>query len=205
MRFIRSPKLARKVFPSALWRVKSQEKVLYLSFDDGPTARTRELLNLLQKHQAKATFFCVGQNVLNNQVLFNEIRAAGHQVGNHSFSHCKGWKVSTRQYLEDVDKAQVLIQSELFRPPYGKMTLGQYRALRKKYRVVMWSHISYDFDPKMAVDTFIQKLQKDFKGGEIVVLHDNLKYFDRSIDMLRQILTWTSANGIRCLAINAKV
>jgi peptidoglycan/xylan/chitin deacetylase (PgdA/CDA1 family) len=125
-------------------------------------------------------------------------------VGNHSFSHCKGWKVSTRHYLEDVDKAQQLIQSELFRPPYGKMTLGQYRALRKKYCVVMWSHISYDFDPKMSIDQFLIRLKKDFKGGEIVVLHDNLKYFERSLEMLRQILAWTSQNGITCSAIPAK-
>ncbi len=204
MRFIRSPKLARKVFPSALWSVKSKGKVLYLSFDDGPTSRTREILELLETHQAKATFFCVGQNVQNHQTLFNEIKASGHHVGNHSFSHCKGWKVSTRQYLDDVDKAQQLIQSDLFRPPYGKMTLGQYRALRKKYLVVMWSHISYDFDPEMSVDQFLERLKKDFKGGEIVVLHDNLKYFDRSMEMLRQILAWTKEQSIVCLAIEAK-
>lgn len=204
MRFIRSPKLARKAFPSALWSVKSQEQVLYLSFDDGPTERTHEILSLLEKHQAKATFFCVGQNVQNNPASFNQIKAAGHQVGNHSFSHCKGWKVSTRHYLEDVEKAQTLIQSELFRPPYGKMTLGQYRALRKKYRVVMWSHISYDFDSKMPTDRFIARLKKDFKGGEIVVLHDNLKYFDRSIEMLGQILAWSTENRITCLAIRGK-
>ena len=204
MRFIRSPKLARKVFPSALWRMKSDGKVLYLSFDDGPTERTHEILELLKMFHAKSTFFCVGQNVQNNQTLFNQIKAAGHQVGNHSFSHFKGWKVSTKQYLEDVEKAQLLIQSDLFRPPYGKMTLGQYRALRKKYRVVMWSHISYDFDPEMSIDQFLERLKKDFKGGEIVVLHDNLKYFERSIEMLRQILAWTKEQGITCLAIEAK-
>ena len=201
MRVIRSPKLARQIFSSAIWNYNTEDQAIYLTFDDGPTERTSEILELLAIYDAKATFFCVGQNVEKNRRLFEEIQASGHRIGNHSHTHCKGWKVSNQFYLDDVEKAQSLIQSDLFRPPYGKMTLTQYRALKKQYRIVMWSHLSYDFDPMMSTTEFIKLLREDFCGGEIVVLHDNLKYFNRSLEMLTEILSWTTEMGIQCKAI----
>lgn len=200
-RVVRSPRFVRRLFNSATWSLQKNEKVLYLSFDDGPTARTSELLKLLRDYHAKATFFCVGQNVVNNVFGFQQIKADGHRVGNHGFSHLKGWKVSKQQYLNDVQRANEHIQSDLFRPPYGKMTLGQYRALKKKYHIVMWSHLAYDFDKRMSSKQFLKRLKNDFQGGEIIVLHDNLKYFDKSMEMLRDILNWSKSENIRCLSI----
>jgi len=201
MRFIRSSKFAHVVFPSALWSLRDGTRSIFITIDDGPTFRTCEILNLLKHYGAKATFFCVGQNVVNNRALFDEIRNSGHQIGNHTFSHSKGWRVSKNEYLKDVELAYAVIQSPLFRPPYGKMSLEQYRALRKTYRIVMWSHLAYDFDPKMSALHFIQRLDKDFQGGEIVVIHDNLKFFDQSLEMLKQLLQWAHDNGITCLPI----
>ncbi len=201
MRFIRSPKWVRLFFYSALWKEKQDAKTLFLTFDDGPTPRTKEILNLLEAYRAKATFFCVGANVEKYAAEFQEIIDAGHDVGNHSFSHPHGWKVSKKHYLDDVEKAQKLVKSRLFRPPYGKMTWLQYRSLRKKYRIVMWSHLSYDFDPSMNLEDFLHQLQRDFKGGEIVVLHDNLKYFDRSMEALKAILSWSREQGVVCSAL----
>jgi len=201
MRLVRSPRLVRNIFSSALWKIEQRDPVLYLSFDDGPSPRTHEILTLLKNYDALATFFCVGQNVERYPNCLEDIRKAGHRIGNHTHTHRKGWKVSKKTYLDDVERAQKSIKSDLFRPPYGKMTLGQYRALKKKYRVVMWSHLSYDFDPEMPVDHFLVKLQSDFKGGEIVVLHDNIKYFDRSFEMLQKILAWSKVEGIKCAAI----
>lgn len=122
MRVVRSPIWVRSIFPSALWSLQNEQKTIFLSFDDGPTSRTTEILQLLQNHGAKATFFCVGANVEALPNIYAEIVNAGHRVGNHSYSHCKGWKVSKRKYLMDVEKAQKWIQSDLYRPPYGKMT-----------------------------------------------------------------------------------
>lgn len=200
-RVVRSPRFVRQLFNAATWSLEKNEKVLYLSFDDGPTERTPELLKLLKDYHAKATFFCVGHNVIKNKFGFQQIKADGHRVGNHGFSHLKGWHVSKQQYLNDVQKANEHIQSDLFRPPYGKMTFSQYRALKKNYRIVMWSHLAYDFDEKMSSKQFLKRLKSDFKGGEIIVLHDNLKYFDKSIGMLNDILRWAKSENIRCLSI----
>jgi len=201
MRFIGVPKLVRRMLPSAVWRIPAQEKVIYLTFDDGPTARTHEILSLLDEYQAKATFFCVGANAEKHPDLIELLRKAGHSIGNHSYSHIKGLKTRTKNYLEDVEKANALLKTPLFRPPYGKMTWTQYQALKQKYRVVMWTHLSYDFDASMPEEKFYKRLFKQFQSGDIVVLHDNLKYFDKSLKMLKEILEWTKKEGVKCLAV----
>lgn len=201
MRLMRSPRIVRQFFPSVLWCIGKKQSILYLTFDDGPSERTQELLEILEKFNAKATFFCVGQNVERLPEDYQAILSQGHEVGNHSFSHKKGWRTSKKAYLDDVQKAKKVIDSKLFRPPYGKMTLSQYRTLIKEFRVVMWTHLSYDFDNSIPADSFVERLKRDFQGGEIVVLHDNIKYFDRSKYMLIEILKWAKKREIRCEAI----
>jgi peptidoglycan/xylan/chitin deacetylase (PgdA/CDA1 family) len=200
-RFIRSPKLLRKMLTSVVWDIRTENKTLFLTFDDGPSERTLELLNVLDAYNAKATFFCVGQNVLKHPLEFNEMLRRGHRIGNHSNTHCKGWRMTRFDYLTDVERANQLIQSNLFRPPYGKMTYGQYLALKRKFRIVLWTHLSYDFDNRIPNDYFLTCLKSDYRGGEIVVIHDNLKYFDRSIEVLSGILNWTKGQGITCEVI----
>ncbi len=204
MRFISVPNLVRRMFPSAIWRIPNSEKTIYLTFDDGPTERTPEILDLLDCYDAKATFFCVGANAQKLADLVQRITSAGHSIGNHSYSHLKGWQTKTKLYVEDVLHASQFLPTKLFRPPYGKMTWKQYHALKTKYQVVMWTHLSYDFDSKMSAEIFYERLFKEFKSGDIVVLHDNLKYFDKSKGMLETILNWTKEEGIKCEAIALK-
>jgi peptidoglycan/xylan/chitin deacetylase (PgdA/CDA1 family) len=201
MRFIGVPKIVKGLLPSAIWRIPTQEKTIYLTFDDGPTERTHEILHLLKRYQAKATFFCVGANAKKHPDLITEILDAGHTIGNHSWSHLKGWRTKTDAYLADIERANGVLQSELFRPPYGKMTWKQYRLIKAQYKIIMWSHLSYDFDISMPEEVFYDRLFTKYQAGDIVVLHDNLKYFDRSINMLKSILEWTEKEGICCLAI----
>lgn len=201
MRFIGVPKIVRRMFSSAVWHIPSAGNVIYLTFDDGPSDRTIEILALLEKYQAKATFFCVGSNAEQYSNLVEQIRQSGHSIGNHSYSHLKGWKTKTTVYLDDVEKANALLKTTLFRPPYGKMTWKQYRALKKNYRIIMWTHLSYDFDAALPEEKFYQRFFAQFQSGDIVVLHDNLKYFDKSLKMLKDILEWTRKEGVECLAI----
>jgi peptidoglycan-N-acetylglucosamine deacetylase len=205
MRFIGVPKLVRRMLPSAIWRLPIDGKVLHITFDDGPTTRTHEILQVLEEYNAKATFFCVGQNAERHPELVEQILQSGHSIGNHSYSHLKGWKTKTKVYLEDVEKANALLKTRLFRPPYGKMTWKQYRALKKDYSVIMWTHLSYDFDAALPEEKFYQRLFSKFQSGDIVVLHDNLKYFDKSLKMLREILEWTRKEGVECLAVGGRL
>jgi peptidoglycan/xylan/chitin deacetylase (PgdA/CDA1 family) len=201
MRFIGVPKLVRRMLPSAIWRIPNKDKVLYLTFDDGPTTRTHEILRLLEEYNAHATFFCVGQNAEKHPELVAQIRQSKHSIGNHSHSHLKGWKTKANVYLEDVEKANALLKTTLFRPPYGKMTWKQYRALKQDYHIIMWTHLSYDFDAEMPEEKFYKRLFSQYQSGDIVVLHDNLKYFDKSLKMLKEILEWTKKQGVECLAV----
>lgn len=194
--------MVRRMLPSAVWRIPNDDKVLHLTFDDGPSPRTHEILSVLEDYNAKATFFCVGQNAEKHPELVDLIRQSGHSIGNHSYSHLKGLKTRTKDYLEDVEKANALLKTTLFRPPYGKMTWKQYRALKQDYRIIMWTHLSYDFDAAMTEEIFYQRLFSKFQSGDILVLHDNLKYFDKSLKMLKEILEWTKKEGVECLAVS---
>lgn len=191
----------RWMLHSAIWRIPSHDRVLYLTFDDGPTKRCAEILDLLDAYDAKATFFCVGENVKKNPELFEELLMRGHAVGQHTFSHLNGWKVSLSVYLKDIEQAQEWIPSKLFRPPYGKMTSQQYRNLKSKFKIVMWTHLSYDFDLEFNEIKFFKRFYTKFKSGDIVVLHDNLKCFDKSKSMLEVFLRWAKENNIQCRAI----
>lgn len=196
MLFYKTPRVWEYFFSSAIWRVKTKERCLFLTFDDGPTRFTMELLDTLDRFDAKATFFCVGANVKKHPDVFEEIIRRGHTVGNHSSTHKNGWKQKNATYVRDVDIAREVIPSTLFRPPYGKMRWGQYKRLKKNYQIVMWSHLAYDFKAEADPNRFYQKLFYSFKGGEIVVLHDNCKFFDKTINMLETILARACNEGI---------
>ncbi len=177
--FFKTPYLFRKIFPKAVWGFFSSTRI-YLTFDDGPDPEiTPWVLDELAKTKTKATFFCVGENVTMYPEIFQRILAEGHMVGNHSMKHEKGWNTSTSNYLESVASANTLINSTLFRPPYGKMTPHQYKLIAKSYQVIMWSWLSYDYNNKVEISTILAKAQKDIKAGDIIVLHDNRKTKDR--------------------------
>ena len=193
MRIYRSPRLLRWLFPSAIWK-GADEHAVYLTFDDGPSQElTLWLLETLRKAEIKATFFCVGNNVKKHPELYRQIVADGHEVGNHTMQHENGLKTSVGDYLTSVKEARKQIDSPLFRPPYGKLSVKQYLEIKRLHmKVVFWSWLSYDFDPSQSMDQLKNKLHT-INGGDILVFHDNPKAADTlleslqyAIDFLRQ-------------------
>ena len=175
--FVNTPKFIQSLFSSLTWKIPSKERTVYLTFDDGPTKEvTSSLLDLLNKEKVKATFFCVGKNVEKHPDLFQEIKLQGHGVGNHSNTHINGWRTNKQQYLEDIDAADKLINSGLFRPPYGKLNWSSKKALIKKYKIIMWDVAGGDFDIRLSVEKVIENVTHNVKPGSIVVLHDNQKF-----------------------------
>ncbi|MEN8225185.1 MAG: polysaccharide deacetylase family protein [Bacteroidota bacterium] len=158
------------------WEMPAGENNLYLTFDDGPDPETTPyILDLLDRFAAKATFFCVGENVNKNPDLYQQIIDKGHAVGNHSCNHLKGWVTDTKMYVENVEKCSRVVKSTLFRPPYGKITRSQRKALKDKYNIIMWSVLSRDYDPKVSRENCLEKTWKYSKPGAIIVFHDHQK------------------------------
>ena len=188
MRLYRSPRLLRWLFPFAIWKGADKRSV-YLTFDDGPSKElTPWLLETLKKAEIKATFFCVGNNVKNHPELYRQIFSEGHRVGNHTMHHENGLKTSAADYLRSVKEAQKQIDSELFRPPYGKLSIKQYFQIKRLHmKVVFWSWLSYDFDPTQSVDELKKNLHT-IKGGDILVFHDNPKAANTLIESLQYVI-----------------
>ena len=180
-------------YPNLTWARRSPEKVIYLTFDDGPIPEVTEyVLNELDKYAAKATFFCVGDNIVKNCQVFKEIINRGHKIGNHTFNHLNGWKNETNYYLENIAKCNEIILEnlvsenkeaylssksfkKLYRPPYGKVKQAQIKALTDDYEIVMWDVLSGDFDKNLAPEKCLHKALKFTKNGSIVIFHDSLK------------------------------
>ena len=188
--------IVQKVFSGLEWKVVTASKKIYLTFDDGPIPEiTPWILDVLKNYNAKATFFCVGENVKNHPDIYSRIINAGHSVGNHTFNHINGFNHPSEQYLENVSKCDELIQSNLFRPPYGKLTWRQYALLRKKYRIIMWDVLSGDFDSSLSASDCLEAVRKNTKPGSIVVLHDNLKAIHKLKSFLPSLMDYFSSKG----------
>jgi len=139
----------------------SDEKVLYLSFDDGPIPEvTPDVLDVLKKYQVKATFFCVGENLEKNKDIIARIEKEGHEVGNHTYNHLKGWRTKDEDYFTNIDKFESLYPTKLFRPPYGKMKWSQIKRISKQYKIILWSVLTYDFDPKLSIQSCLDIAMK---------------------------------------------
>lgn len=188
----------RKLFRGAVWEV-DDPKGLYLTFDDGPTPGVTEwILNTLDRYDAKATFFVLGKNVELYPDLYQMILDRGHKVGNHTYSHQKGWRMSLERYVEDVDLASGLVPSELFRPPYAQITSAQMRALSHRFHVVMWSVLSRDYNRKISPKKCLRGTLKGLRGGDIVSLHDSAKSFRNTSYVLPQLLRRAREMGLEC-------
>ncbi len=176
MFFARTPYLIRKLYSKAVWRIPNSEKKIYLTFDDGPIPEITEwVLDVLKEKNILATFFCVGDNVENNRPIFNKIIAEGHRVGNHTYNHLKGWKTHTKSYIDNVELCNKLVQSNLFRPPYGRIKKSQLNILSKKYKIIMWDVLSGDYDKKITPEQCLENVTKNVRAGSIIVFHDSLK------------------------------
>lgn len=189
MYFVRTPSIIKPLGKDFLWNFDRKEKVIYLTFDDGPTPGiTDQTLELLRQFNARATFFCLGKNVMAHPDLFSRIKEEGHAIGNHSSTHPDGWKTCTFGYVKDVLQAEAHIETTLFRPPYGHITFSQASLLKKKFKIVMWDVISGDFDASVDEDTCYRNVQRTAKEGSIVVFHDSEKAGKKMIPVLRRSL-----------------
>lgn len=202
MYFVKTPKVIHSIFKDAIWKISGENKVVYLTFDDGPTEDiTEETLNILEEHQVKATFFCLGQQVENHPEIFDKIKKLGHQVGNHSYSHLKGWATSNEEYLSDIKRAQFLIDSTLFRPPYGKAKRSQLKSLKDQFKIIFWDVLPGDFSPKNSVEQIINNTVDNVENGSIIVLHDNDKCGNKMNKALPAIITELKEKGFQFAVI----
>ena len=205
MYLARTPQIVRALLPGFVWRMPGTEKVLYLTFDDGPIPEvTPWVLDTLAFHDARATFFCIGRNVEANGPIVERIINEGHTLGNHTWDHERGRATSTFSYLKSTLRCQALFTSSLFRPPYGSVTVAQYRALRKRYRIVLWDVLSGDFDTTLDGVACAQNVIQGARPGSIVVFHDSLKAEGRLRYALPRTLEHFGRLGYRFKALPNK-
>ncbi len=195
--------LIRALYPNFVWRKPSDEKKIYLTFDDGPIPEVTEfVMETLEKYQAKATFFCIGDNISKNPSIFQQILKDGHSVGNHTFNHLRGWATEDVAYLENVVKCQTEIQknghhTKLFRPPYGRIKRKQANVLLSDYEIVMWDVLSGDFSQNLSPETVLKKTIKHTEAGSIVLFHDSIKANKRMSYALPRFLEHFSTQGFQ--------
>lgn len=202
MYLVKTPKYVQQAFPSIEWRYQTNNKVIYLTFDDGPTPQsTIPILDILQRYDAKATFFCVGDNIKKYPKLYHSMTDHGHEVGSHTFNHLSGWTTSNQNYYSNIHKAAEMVDSSLFRPPYGRMTPLQTKEISKDYRIVMWDVLSGDFDQNISVKKCFDNVTKNSKPGSVVVFHDSEKTANLVTKVLPQVLEYFAANGYSFEAI----
>lgn len=188
----------RWLYPRALWRMDHHEKVVYLTFDDGPIPEsTPFILNTLQHYGIKATFFMVGDNVRKYPELYKRIMSEGHQGGNHTHNHISGFRHSLRDYSYNVEKANAYIRSHLFRPPHGWMRLAQYALLSRKYKVVMWDVVTRDYSKWMTPQDVVNNVKRYTRPGSIITFHDSLKSIDKLQTALPASIEWLLQEGYR--------
>ena len=215
---IKTPAAARRLLPAALWKVRTKDNILYLTFDDGPIEEvTPKVLAELKKYGAKATFFCIGKNVEANPALFQRILKEGHTIGNHTQDHLNGWQTSNEEYFENIEKCAATINSQMakvackqsghsavgtddvsfFRPPYGKLSPLQYGHIKKTYKIVMWDVLTFDFDLKLTKEQVFDNVLKNAGPGSIIVFHDSLKAKEKVLYALPKVLEHYSKMGYK--------
>lgn len=199
----RPPYLFRWIFHRRIWGFSVREPYVYLTFDDGPTDQCTEwILKTLDAYNAKATFFCVGTNALNHPELLQKIKAHGHTLGNHTMHHERGTKTEKKAYFESINQTKELIDSKLFRPPYGRIPMKYTSEVRKEYDILMWTWLSYDYDQTVPIESILNSA-KSIKAGDIIVLHDNKKSFERLQIILPKLLEIIEAKNLGFKAISS--
>ncbi|MDY7396036.1 polysaccharide deacetylase family protein [Aureibaculum sp. 2210JD6-5] len=215
--FTKTPNWIKTLYPNQVWSLPNSNKEIYLTFDDGPTPEITDwVLNTLQKYSAKATFFCIGNNIEKYPSIFENIIKADHSIGNHTYNHEKGWKTKDEEYVNSVSKTEKIIEKTkknselktlnselLFRPPYGKMKKSQIKLLRKNnYKIIMWSVLSADFDTTINAEKCLNNVIKNAKSGDIIVFHDSIKAFEKLKMVLPKVLEYYSEKGYKFDRIN---
>lgn len=202
---VRLPRLFTSLFKKAVWRMQEQDRVVYLTFDDGPIPGvTPWVLDLLEKENIKATFFCVGENVKKHPEVYQLIQKGGHSVGNHTFNHLQGIKHADQRYFENINLAESYIDSNLFRPPHGLMKPSQYNFLKTRYRIIMWDLISCDYDSQLTPERVYRNVVDFVRPGSIVTFHDSEKAKVNIMKALPESIRWMKEQGYRFEAIPYK-
>ena len=192
----------RKFYPTLTWNIPSDENDIYLTFDDGPhPVVTPFVLDALKQYNYKATFFCIGKNVRKYPEIYRRILDEGHRVGNHTMAHLNGWNTGDAVYLNDVLVAKEFIDSDLFRPPYGRISKFQIQQLLPVFKIIMWDVISGDFDTTITGEKCLQNVILNTKPGSILVFHDSEKAFSRLKHALPKALEFCKEKGWESKAI----
>jgi len=193
---IRFPDFLRPFLGKLVWRKNSSSKVIYLTFDDGPVPEvTPQVLDILDKYKIKATFFNVGENVQQYPELYAEVLKRGHKTGNHTFNHLKGYAVPIEEYVKNVQKASEYIDSNLFRPPYGRITYRQKKALKSGYEIIMWDVLTRDYNRELSTESILNIIKRDSRNGSIVVFHDSIKAKNNVLSVLPLAIEYWKAEG----------
>ena len=196
MYLVRTPALMKPLAGELLWHMPRSERALYLTFDDGPIPEvTPWVLDQLARFDAKGTFFCIGRNAAAHPWILDRIRNEGHAVGNHTWDHPSGWRTDQRNYLRNVLQCQAITGTRLFRPPYGRITRGQSKALSTRFRIVMWEVLSADFDTSLSGEDCLRNTCGNAQPGSIIVFHDSTKAEPRLRHALPLVLEHFSREG----------
>jgi len=209
----KTPDFVKTLFPNFIWNIDTKSKELYLTFDDGPTPEITDwVLSTLKDYNAKATFFCIGNNIEKHPDIFRNIIDEGHVIGNHTFNHLKGWKHKTSDYLDDVERTEKIINSEyqkqnsritirnskLFRPPYGKFKSKQSKQIRDLgYKIILWDVLSYDWDNAISEVNCLKNVTSAAKEGSIIVCHDSVKASRNLKYVLPKVLEYYNQRGFK--------
>lgn len=199
----KTPGFVKSIFPNFIWNIDTNDNVIYLTFDDGPTPEvTHWVLEQLHNYNAKATFFCIGNNIEKYPETFNAVIQKGHTIGNHTYNHLKGWKHNTKTYVKDVEKTNQIIkftasiESSLFRPPYGKCKTKQAKQLQSLgYKIIMWDVLSFDWDASITNEECLNNVISSAKKGSIIVFHDSIKASQHLVYTLPKVLKHYSEKG----------
>lgn len=227
LQLAKMPKFIQWFYPERIWAFSDSKNTVYLTFDDGPIPQvTPWVVDELKKHQAKATFFCIGENIKKHPEIYQKVRDEGHAVGNHTFNHLNGWKTETSKYVENVLKAEnqmtayaeqhldseknnqqsvAVNRQVLFRPPYGRIKSKQARILQEKgFKIVMWSIISYDYSADVSEEKCLQNVLKNIQPGSVIVFHDSLKAEKNLRYILPRVLDFIAESGWNCASLQQK-
>ena len=206
--WVKTNKIIKQLFSNYVWSIPTNEPIVYLTFDDGPTPEITEwVLFQLKEYNAKATFFCIGNNIKKYPEIFKKVIEEGHAIGNHTFNHVKGWKTSNKTYINEVESCEEVIRksslkhqpTKLFRPPYGKIKPSQSRILRKKgYKIIMWDVLSVDFDVNITSQNCLNNVIENIENGSIIVFHDSVKAFQNLEYTLPETLDFLKNKGFVC-------
>jgi peptidoglycan/xylan/chitin deacetylase (PgdA/CDA1 family) len=200
--WVRLPGFIKALYSDAVWRFSETDRVVYLTFDDGPIPEiTPWVLDLLKRENIRATFFCVGENVMKYPDVYRQILDDGHSVGNHTFNHWQGLKHDNKAFFANIEKTKQYIKSDLFRPPHGWLKKSQYNYLKNEYRIIMWDVISCDYNSSITSERVLRNITNYVRSGSVITFHDSVKAEKNLKEALPKAIQWMKKEGFRFEAI----